>query len=481
MLDTLQHSIVKIFLDGQECGTGTVLADCQVVTCLHVMDQRFQSLDYTELKGGEGDPYRLEIELEYEGERYSATCLRGNQHHDTCLLHVPTLNAPPLSLLPEGNALAEGEVVYSCGYSAENGLLKGNGVIRHINHMPSKEAPLVMHSAPTESGCSGGALVNTKGQLIGMQCFHVASLPVVWIRALQERSDHTIIPRSSGLYTEVDHFHLAYSASRSLPSNQVPLMEWVLGQPTSQFALESFVLSVDLGRLYQQQEDNTEPIQQALHLALANPPAGTMPLDWAEVITRKHPQGYDAYLVLRQSILKLLESEPSTPENDLTKALSHLEIGNHYYFYDKAEDNMLKALEHYTHTIACCDALIAQHPKEGWDDAQKTAFSTTMLCALRQSAKIHKEAANIPEATQMLVRHIEQKILGFKEQTGEQTLDNETLDLLFAGSYQSCFVSQKEESPHGATSNSVQKVVIKDLVKERLNKYWPEEQARSLL
>lgn len=111
-----------------------------------------------------------EITLTQEREKYQATIVAADIKRDLCLLEVkgklPFVgNAMPLTKIDIGSA------AYAIGNPQGLSLTFSNGIISGIRHVAGRD--FIQTTAPISRGSSGGALIDDKGNLLGITTFYL--------------------------------------------------------------------------------------------------------------------------------------------------------------------------------------------------------------------------------------------------------------------------------------------------------------------
>lgn len=154
LADTIRPSLVKISQIGRDgtdgIGSGFIVsADGLIATNLHVI----------------GEARRLQIEM-HDGKTYDVTEVHGTDaHHDLALLKVEAKNLKPLPL-GDSSKVRQGENVVAMG--APEGLAFSivQGVLSATREIDGNE--MLQVAIPIEKGNSGGPLLNTQGQVLGI-------------------------------------------------------------------------------------------------------------------------------------------------------------------------------------------------------------------------------------------------------------------------------------------------------------------------
>lgn len=219
----MQRAVVNI--KGEfDSGSGVVVAPETVVTCYHAVSTHVNHgdnlfVEYTTASGGT--------------EKLKATVIRCDGDQDTCLLHVTGL---PIDPVPLADAIPDiGAPVTAVGY-AKGAQHVRTGVMEYI-HRIGNEPPILLTTAKTEPGFSGGGLFNAQFQIIGIPAINTGngciSLPA--IKAILGRTDNEKKPLTIPPRTEIGWYH--YSRPHYDPPPQSERLNlWVLKNPDSYLA-----------------------------------------------------------------------------------------------------------------------------------------------------------------------------------------------------------------------------------------------------
>ena len=131
----------------QQQGSGVVVAARVVATNCHVISGAGQ---ITVRRGRIG---------------HAASLVRSDRARDVCLLEVPTLEAPSVSMRPAAD-LRVGAAVYAVGAPRGLELSLSAGLVSQLRE--SEGGPLIQTTAPVSPGSSGGGLFDERGVLVGL-------------------------------------------------------------------------------------------------------------------------------------------------------------------------------------------------------------------------------------------------------------------------------------------------------------------------
>jgi tetratricopeptide (TPR) repeat protein len=155
-------------------GSGVVVAPQVVATNCHVLREGAQ------------------ITVQRGRISHTATRLWRDQLRDLCLLQVPTLESPPVTL-GEAGRLRVGATVYAVGAPQGLELSLSAGLVSQLR--AAEGAPLVQTTAPISPGSSGGGLFDERGRLVGLTTFQMErgqnvnfALPAEWVAAALARA-----------------------------------------------------------------------------------------------------------------------------------------------------------------------------------------------------------------------------------------------------------------------------------------------------
>ena len=139
-----------LFVNTQDAlGTGVVLKeDGTFVTCFHVI----ATADYVKVKTKNGEEYKV------DGYKYI------DPNNDVAILTLKTTKTfRPIKISTQNPKV--GEKVYAIGNPKGIKFVFSDGMINQIHN------DIIQFSAPISSGSSGGALLNSEGELIGIVSF----------------------------------------------------------------------------------------------------------------------------------------------------------------------------------------------------------------------------------------------------------------------------------------------------------------------
>ncbi len=152
-------SIVEIRA-GTSWGTGVILTqDGYIVTAYHVVEGKKETAVITG-----------------QGESYEAVQIGRDVDNDIALLKIDAEDLQPAELGDSG-ALEVGAEIAAIGNSLGQGLTLTDGIVSAINREVSGMS-LIQTNAAVNEGCSGGALINRYGQIVGIINIKMASASI---------------------------------------------------------------------------------------------------------------------------------------------------------------------------------------------------------------------------------------------------------------------------------------------------------------
>lgn len=154
LAESIAPSLVKITQIGREgtdgIGSGFIVsADGLIATNLHVI----------------GEARRLQIEM-HDGKTHDVTAIHAtDSHHDLALLQIEAKALKPLPL-GDSEKVRQGESVVAMGAPEGLGFSIVQGVLSATREIDGND--MLQVAIPIEKGNSGGPLLNTQGQVIGL-------------------------------------------------------------------------------------------------------------------------------------------------------------------------------------------------------------------------------------------------------------------------------------------------------------------------
>ncbi len=168
--DKVRPSVVGVmtYLDGQLSGEGSGVLWAEsdgytyVVTCAHVIDEA-------------GVTYGI---LMLDGKTYEAEMVACDTRTDIGVLKI-NVTGLPLAEVGDSSALKIGEPIYAIGNPGGSEYFGSitDGIVSAIDRSVSATYTMtcIQHNAAINPGNSGGALVNTAGQIVGINSSKIAS------------------------------------------------------------------------------------------------------------------------------------------------------------------------------------------------------------------------------------------------------------------------------------------------------------------
>lgn len=105
------------------------------------------------------------LSVKYDGKKYQAYRSDDKSKYDLCLLYVPGLLAPPVTLASK-STIHEGQQVFAISAPDGKKTTISRGIISELRF--TEDTPWIVNSAPIYSGSCGGGLFDKKGKLIGI-------------------------------------------------------------------------------------------------------------------------------------------------------------------------------------------------------------------------------------------------------------------------------------------------------------------------
>ena len=124
-----------------------------ILTNLHVVDTLFDAFD-------------AEVTLN-DGRKISATVVAWDESSDLAVLHINMDNLTPIQIGDE-NELSVGDIVFAIGYPRNIGQSVSQGIISALTADTENSTGIIQTDAAINPGNSGGALINSQGQLVGI-------------------------------------------------------------------------------------------------------------------------------------------------------------------------------------------------------------------------------------------------------------------------------------------------------------------------
>ena len=124
-----------------------------ILTNLHVVDTLFDAFD-------------TEVTLQ-DGRQIPATVVAWDKIHDLAVLHINMDDLTPIQVADSGSLMV-GDIVFAIGYPRNIGQAVSQGIISALTHDTDGNISIIQTDAAINPGKSGGALINVRGQLIGI-------------------------------------------------------------------------------------------------------------------------------------------------------------------------------------------------------------------------------------------------------------------------------------------------------------------------
>jgi serine protease DegS len=135
-------------------GSGVIIsADGYILTNLHVVDTLF-------------DAFNAQVTL-VDGRQTPATVIAWDEGSDLAVLHINMDGLTPISRGDDGE-LRVGDIVFAIGYPRNVGQSVSQGIVSAIRRGTDTAIERIQTDAAINPGNSGGALINAKGELVGL-------------------------------------------------------------------------------------------------------------------------------------------------------------------------------------------------------------------------------------------------------------------------------------------------------------------------
>ena len=146
---------VNLYLEERaSLGSGVIIsADGYILTNLHVVDTLF-------------DAFNAQVML-VDGRQTPATVVAWDEGSDLAVLHI---NMDGLTPIPRGDdsSLRVGDVVFAIGYPRNVGQSVSQGIVSALRRGADSTIERIQTDAAINPGNSGGALINSNGELVGL-------------------------------------------------------------------------------------------------------------------------------------------------------------------------------------------------------------------------------------------------------------------------------------------------------------------------
>ncbi len=135
-------------------GSGVIISDDgYILTNLHVVDTLF-------------DAFNAQVTLA-DGRQTPATVIAWEEQTDLAVLHINMDGLTPIARASGGD-LRVGDVVFAIGYPRNVGQSVSQGIISALRRDENSELESIQTDAAINPGNSGGALINNRGELVGL-------------------------------------------------------------------------------------------------------------------------------------------------------------------------------------------------------------------------------------------------------------------------------------------------------------------------
>ncbi len=154
-VELLSEDQVTFNLEEQNSlGSGVIVnEDGFILTNLHVVDNLLDFFD-------------TEVTLS-DDRRTPATVVAWDRVNDLAVLHINMDNLTPIEI-GDVQELQVGDIVFAIGYPRNIGQSVTQGIISAINQNPDETVSFIQTDAAINPGNSGGALIDSEGNLIGI-------------------------------------------------------------------------------------------------------------------------------------------------------------------------------------------------------------------------------------------------------------------------------------------------------------------------
>ena len=146
---------VNLYLEERaSLGSGVIIsANGYILTNLHVVDTLF-------------DAFNAQVKL-VDGRQTPATVVAWDEGSDLAVLHI---NMDGLTPIPRGDdsSLRVGDVVFAIGYPRNVGQSVSQGIVSALRRGADGTIERIQTDAAINPGNSGGALINSNGELVGL-------------------------------------------------------------------------------------------------------------------------------------------------------------------------------------------------------------------------------------------------------------------------------------------------------------------------
>ena len=146
---------VNLYLEERaSLGSGVIIsADGYILTNLHVVDTLF-------------DAFNAQVTL-VDGRQTPATVVAWDEGSDLAVLHINMDGLTPIPL-GDDSSLRVGDVVFAIGYPRNVGQSVSQGIVSALRRGADSTIERIQTDAAINPGNSGGALINSNGELVGL-------------------------------------------------------------------------------------------------------------------------------------------------------------------------------------------------------------------------------------------------------------------------------------------------------------------------
>ena len=135
-------------------GSGVIVSEQGfILTNLHVVDTLFDAFD-------------TEVTVS-DGRRTPATVIAWDKANDLAVLHINMDDLAPIEI-GDDKQLKVGDIVFAIGYPRNIGQSVSQGIVSALTHNSDSSISIIQTDAAINPGNSGGALIDTNGNLVGL-------------------------------------------------------------------------------------------------------------------------------------------------------------------------------------------------------------------------------------------------------------------------------------------------------------------------
>jgi serine protease DegS len=140
--------------ESNSLGSGVIIDERGfILTNLHVVDTLFDAFD-------------TQVTL-HDGRRTPATVVAWDKTNDLAVLHINMDDLTPIEI-SQDDSVHVGDIVFAIGYPRNIGQAVSQGIVSAVSGSDNDTLPIIQTDAAINPGNSGGALINTEGELIGI-------------------------------------------------------------------------------------------------------------------------------------------------------------------------------------------------------------------------------------------------------------------------------------------------------------------------